>query len=713
MLSNSSIQSRKILTAPVGQNLLDGIRMLRKKPNAKGVNMIHSYPQALKESHVEEHFSISIEDPFRSLENDLSPHTISWLEAQQNLTEEYLNQYPYRKDMLKRLKELVDYPKLSPPYKMGDWYYYSRNNGLQNQWVYYRRATMNDAEEIFFDPNTLSQDGTTRASWCGFSRDYRYFSFLVSPSGADAGEIWTLDTYSKEFIPDKITDVRHSGVSWWKDGFFYSRYDNTQDYQSQDANMKIYYHKLGEDNAQDSLIYEDPENPLRYHHIWVSDDEKTLFLYSTKGTRSSRILYRAAEGDNPWQTLFEGFEYDAFIFDAYEEGFVYLFTNKHAPNYRLLKVDLRRPQEENWQEIIPQRDYLLASAQLAGGKLLAIFSKDVSSQIEVFDTAGNYLYPIPMPYQGAAYLHVLKKEEDEAYFGFDSFIHPHEYYHYNIKDSKLTYYHCDPIKADVSKIVSKQVFYPSLDGTMIPLTIIYREGMIRNGLNPCLLYGYGGFNISLMPSFSDTRVALLEKGFIYAIANLRGGGEYGEAWHEAGMKLQKQNVFNDFIAAAQYLIQEGYTSSQKLAINGGSNGGLLVGACLTQRPDLFKVAVPQKGVLDMLRYHKFTCGWGWMGEYGNPDEEEHFKNLLAYSPLHNIKAGQKYPATMITTADHDDRVIPGHSFKFAATLQEKADPGNPVLLYTQVQSSHGPSSTTKSLELTADVYSFICMTLGV
>ncbi|MBP7117857.1 MAG: S9 family peptidase [Candidatus Cloacimonetes bacterium] len=675
--------------------------------------MIHRYPQALKESHVEEHFSISIEDPFRSLENDLSPHTISWLEAQQNLTEEYLNQYPYRKDMLKRLKELVDYPKLSPPYKMGDWYYYSRNDGLQNQWVYYRRATMIDAEEIFFDPNTLSQDGTTRASWCGFSRDYRYFSFLVSPSGADAGEIWTLDTYSKEFIPDKITDVRHSGVSWWKDGFFYSRYDNTQDYQSQDANMKIYYHKLGEDNAQDSLIYEDPENPLRYHHIWVSDDEKTLFLYSTKGTRSSRILYRAAEGDSPWQTLFDGFEFDAFIFDAYEEGFVYLFTNKHAPNYRLLKVDLRRPQEENWQEIIPQRDYLLASAQLAGGKLLAIFSKDVSSQIEVFDTAGNYLYPIPMPYQGAAYLHVLKKEEDEAYFGFDSFIHPHEYYHYNIKDSKLTYYHCDPIKADVSKIVSKQVFYPSLDGTMIPLTIIYREGMIRNGLNPCLLYGYGGFNISLMPSFSDTRVALLEKGFIYAIANLRGGGEYGEAWHEAGMKLQKQNVFNDFIAAAQYLIQEGYTSSQKLAINGGSNGGLLVGACLTQRPDLFKVAVPQMGVLDMLRYHKFTCGWGWMGEYGNPDEEEHFKNLLAYSPLHNIKAGQKYPATMITTADHDDRVIPGHSFKFAATLQEKADPGNPVLLYTQGQSSHGPSSTTKSLELTADVYSFICMTLGV
>jgi len=675
--------------------------------------VVPSYPITPKEDVTEDHFGIRIEDPYRKLENDRSEVTAAWLKEQQTVTDDFLSRYPHRKAMLERLKELIDYPKQSVPYKMGDWYYYSRNDGLQNQWVLYRKASLGGVEEVFLDPNTLSEDGTTRASWCGYSKDYRYFSFMVSPSGADAGEIWTMDSRTKAFLPDKITNVRHSGASWWKDGFFYSRYDNTQDYQSQDANMKIYYHKLGEDNAEDRLIYEDPENPLRYHHIWVSDDEKTLFLYSTKGTRSSRILYRAAEGDSPWQTLFDGFEFDAFIFDAYEEGFVYLFTNKHAPNYRLLKVDLRRPQEENWQEIIPQRDYLLASAQLAGGKLLAIFSKDVSSQIEVFDTAGNYLYPIPMPYQGAAYLHVLKKEEDEAYFGFDSFIHPHEYYHYDIKDNKLTFFHCDPIKADVSKIVSEQVFYPSLDGTMIPLTLIYREGMVRNGLNPCLLYGYGGFSISLMPSFSDTRVALLEKGFIYAIANLRGGNEYGEAWHEAGMKLNKQNVFDDFIAAAEYLIREGYTSSQKLAINGGSNGGLLVGACLTQRPDLYKVAVPQMGVLDMLRYHKFTCGWGWMKEYGNPEEAEHFKNLLAYSPLHNIKAGQKYPATMITTADHDDRVIPGHSFKFAATLQEKADPGNPVLLYTQGQSSHGPSSTTKSLELTADVYSFICMTLGV
>ncbi|MDD3097360.1 MAG: prolyl oligopeptidase family serine peptidase [Candidatus Cloacimonetes bacterium] len=675
--------------------------------------VVPNYPITPKEDVSEEHFGIRIEDPYRRLEDDSAEETVAWLKEQQVVTEGFLSRYPHRKAMLERLKELIDYPKQSVPYKMGDWYYYSRNDGLQNQWVLYRKASLDGVEEVFLDPNTLSEDGTTSASWCGYSKDYRYFSFRVSPSGADAGEIWTMDSRTKAFLPDKITNVRHSGAYWWKDGFFYSRYDNTQDYQSQDANMKIYYHTLGQDNAQDRLIYQDPDDPLRFHHIWVSDDEKTLFLYSTKGTRGSRILYRAAEGDSPWQTLFEGFEFDAFVFDAYENGFVYMYTNKHAPNFRLLKVDLSRPQEENWQEIIPERDYLLVSAQLAGGKLLAIFTKDVSSQIEVFDTAGNYLYPIPMPYQGAAYLHVLKKEEDEAYFGFDSFIHPHEYYHYDIKDNKLTYFHCDPIKADVSKIVSEQVFYPSLDGTMIPLTIIYREGMVRNGLNPCLLYGYGGFSISLMPSFSDTRVALLEKGFIYAIANLRGGNEYGEAWHEAGMKLNKQNVFDDFIAAAEYLIRGGYTSSQKLAINGGSNGGLLVGACLTQRPDLYKVAVPQVGVLDMLRYHKFTCGWGWMAEYGNPEEEEHFKNLLAYSPLHNIKAKQKYPATMITTADHDDRVIPGHSFKFAATLQEKADPGNPVLLYTQFQSSHGTSSTTKSLELIADVYSFICMTMGV
>ena len=671
------------------------------------------YPQSPKEDIVEVYYGIRLEDPYRWLEDDRSEKTSAWLQAQQALTEDFLNQYPQRKAIFKRLQELIDYPKLAPPFKIGDWFYYSRNDGLQNQWVMYRKATMDGAEELFFDPNILSEDGTTRASWCGYSKDNRYFSFLVSPSGADAGEIWTMDTISKEFLPDKITDVRHSGASWWRDGFFYSHYDSKQDYQSQDSNMKLYYHKLGDDPTQDKLIYEDTENPLRFHHIKVSDDERYFYLYSSEGTKGSRIMFRSAEGDHPWQMLFEGFEYNAFVFDAYEEGFVYLFTNKHAPNFRLLKVDLSRPQEENWQEIIPQRDYLLESAQLAGGKLIAIFTKDVQSRIEVFEPDGSFLYPIAMPYQGTAYLHVLKKEYEEAYLGVDSYVRPHEYYHYDIKTNKMTFFHCDPIKADINKIISEQIFYPSKDGTMIPLTIIYMKGMEKNGKNPCLLYGYGGFNHGLMPSFNDTRIALLEKGFIVAIANLRGGGEYGEAWHEAGMKLNKQNVFDDFISAAEYLIQEGHTSSEKLAINGGSNGGLLVGACLTQRPELFRVAVPQKGVFDMLRYHKFTCGWGWIPEYGNPEEEEQFKNLLAYSPLHNIKAGQKYPATMITTADHDDRVIPGHSFKFAATLQEKADASNPVLLYTQFQSSHAPSSTTKSLELLADLYSFIFMNLGL
>ncbi len=672
-----------------------------------------SYPHTPKEDVVEEHFGIRIEDPYRWLEDDRSEKTSAWLKAQQALTEDFLNQYPHRKAIFKRLQELIDYPKLAPPHKMGDWYYYSKNDGLQNQWVMYRKATMDGAEELFFDPNTLSEDGTTRASWCGYSKDYRYFSFMVSPSGADAGEIWTMDTRSKEFISDKITDVRHSGASWWKDGFFYAHYDSKQDYQSQDANMKLYYHKLGDDIAQDTLIYEDADNPLRYHHLAVSDDETILYLYSSQGTRGRRIMYRAAEGETEWKTLFAGFEDDAYVFDAYEEGFVYLVTNKHAPNFRLLKVDLNRPQEENWQEIIPQRDYVLESVQLAGGKLIAVFTRDVQSLIEVFDPKGNFLNQIPMPYQGTASFYAHRKEDTEAFFCFDSFIRPSEYYHYDIVGNKLTFYHCDPIKADIKKIVSEQLFYPSKDGTIIPLTIIYMKGMVKNGLNPCLLYGYGGFNISLMPYFTDTRVAMLEKGFIYAIANLRGGAEYGETWHEAGMLGKKQNVFDDFIAAAEFLIREGYTSTEKLAINGGSNGGLLVGACLTQRPELFKVALPQMGVLDMLRYHKFTCGWGWMVEYGDPEKEEHFKNLLTYSPLHNIKAGLKYPATMITTADHDDRVVPGHSFKFAATLQEKADPGNPVLLYTQCQSSHGPSSTTKALEQLAGVYSFICMNLGV
>ncbi|MDD2228175.1 MAG: prolyl oligopeptidase family serine peptidase [Candidatus Cloacimonetes bacterium] len=672
------------------------------------------YPQTRKEPIVEEFFGTKVADPYRWLEDDNSPETLAWVKEQQAVTEAILNEYPKRKAMLTRLQELHNYAKMSHPTKRGAWYYYSRNDGLQNQWVTYRKRTLDGAEELFLDPNALSADGTTTASAVGRSKDNRYFTYQISKAGADAGEFWIMDTETKTFLDDKLLNMKFSGAAWYKDGYFYSRYDDDTESRNQNTNQKIYYHKLGESKDQDTLIYEDPEHPLRFNSAAVSDDLNYLFIHVSEGTSGNNILYKSlSEDGSQFKALYKGFSFDAHHMDAYEEGFIYLFTNKDAKNFRLLKVNLENPAEENWEEIIPQREYLLESASIVGQKIIAIFTEDVQSRIEVLDLAGKFLYPISMPYQGTAQFTYAEKEDSEGYFYFSSYVRPYESYHYDVANNKLQHYHTDSIKAELGDIVSEQIFFASKDGTKVPMSLIYKKGMQKNGANPVFLYGYGGFNISLMPEFSLNQVALIEQGFICVIVNLRGGGEYGESWHEQGMLLSKQNVFDDFIAAAEYLIKEGYTNPDKIAINGGSNGGLLVGACLTQRPDLFKVAVPAMGVLDMLRYHKFTCGWGWMVEYGNPDEEEQFHNILKYSPLHNVKAADKYPAVMVVTADHDDRVIPGHSFKFAATLQEKISSDLPLLLYTQFQSAHGASSMSKGLEKTADIFSFILKYLEV
>ncbi len=615
---------------------------------------------------------------------------------------------PERRQILARLKELNDYPKQGCPYKLGEWYYISRNDGLQNQWVTYRKRTLDGEEELFFDPNTLSEDGTTNAHMVGLQRDFKYITYMITTAGSDAGELRIMDTATKTWLPDYLPEMKHTGAAWYKDGFFYSRYDAEEDYQKQDKNQKIYYHKLGDSKAEDKLFYEDPEHPLRYLHAIVSDDERYIFIYIAEGTHGTEIKYKKLDEPNAeYRTLLAGFEFSGHVEEAFEADFVYLMTNKGAKNYRLLKVNLLNPDEQNWQEIIPEREYVLDGVGIVGHKIFAMFTKDVQSRIEVMDPDGNFLHEIKLPYQGTANFIAIKKEDTEGFFYFSSFIHPDECYHYDITANKLTFFHSDPIKADVSQITSEQVFYPSKDGTRIPMTLIYNKGMVKNGQNPLYLYGYGGFNNALMPYFSTDRTVFLEKGGIYVITNLRGGSEYGETWHEAGMLLNKQNVFDDFIAAAEFLIRENYTCPEKIAIAGGSNGGLLIGACLLQRPDLFRVAVPSMGVLDMLRFHKFTCGWGLITDYGNPDEEQHFHNLLSYSPLHNVKEGARYPATMVVTADHDDRVIPGHSFKFAATLQEKAASDLPLLLYTQIQSAHGCSNLTKRLELVADTWTFV------
>jgi prolyl oligopeptidase len=671
------------------------------------------YPETKKEQIEDAFFGVKVKDPYRWLEDDHSPETMEWVKKQQELTESVLNEYPERRDFLQRLKELNDYQKESTPVKLGEWYYFLKNDGLQNQWVIYRKRTLASEAELFFDPNTLSEDGTTGAYRAGNSRDYKYFVYMINEAGADAGEFWLLDSEKKEFLKEKLVKMKFTGASWYREGFFYSRFDNEEDFK-QTRNQKVYYHKLGDRQEDDKLIYEDKENPQRFLGAYVSDDEKYLFIYVSEGTSGEAVIFKPLDDENAgFQTLFEGYEYDCRIYDGYEEDTFYIFTNKNAQNYRLLKVNLKSPGEENWEEIIPERDYLLEDAEIAGKRIIALFVKDVQSKIEILDPEGIFQKEIELPYQGSAYFVSGKKEDKEGFFVFTSFVRPNEVYHYDIPADKLTFYRRDAVKGDFEDIVSEQVFYESKDGCRVPMTLIHKKGIKKDGNNPVILYGYGGFNVSLMPGFSPNRQLFLEKGGIYVIANLRGGGEYGEKWHKDGMLLKKQNVFDDFIAAAEYLIENKYTNPEKIAINGGSNGGLLVGACMLQRPDLFKVAVPSMGVLDMLRFHKFTCGWGWMVEYGNPEEEEHFHNLLKYSPLHNVKEGVKYPATMVVTADHDDRVVPGHSFKFAAALQEKGDQELPLLLYTQIQSAHGASSMTKGLEMSADVMAFVCKYLRV
>lgn len=664
------------------------------------------YPQTKKEDIEEEHFGVKIKDPYRWLEDDNSAETISWVKKQQQLTESILDEYPARHKTLERLKELNDYEKITAPVKRGNWYYFGKNDGLQNQYVIFRKKSLDAEPELFFDPNTLSKDGTTTAAIVGFSKNYRYAAFHISQAGADDGEFWIMDVESKSFLDDKLYNMRMTGAAWYKDGFFYSRYDNEQDYNEQDRNQKVYYHKLGDSQENDKLIYEDPEHPLRYNQAQVADDQRYLFIVVSEGTSGSNVLYKSLDHDTGFKTLVSGFEYEYEIIDDYEKDHFFVYTNQNAANYRLMRVNLSIS-GDNWQEVIPERDYLLKSVSIAGSKIIAIFVKDVFSKIEVRDLQGNFLHEIEMPYQGTAYFICAEKEYTEGVFAFFSYVRPNQRFHYDILSSKLTFLNEDPVKADYKDLISEQIFFESKDGCKVPMTLIYKNHLKKTGDNPVHLYGYGGYNISLSPMFDVNSMVLLEKGGIMVVVNLRGGGEYGESWHKQGMLLDKQNVFDDFICAAEYLIRENYTNPGKIAISGASNGGLLVAACMLQRPDLFKAALPMMGVLDMLRFHKFTCGWGWMVEYGNPEEETDFNNLLKYSPLHNVREGVKYPATMVVTADHDDRVIPGHSLKFAATLQEKADQELPLLLYTQFASSHASSSLTKHLEMAADVYSFM------
>jgi prolyl oligopeptidase len=675
-----------------------------------------------KDSTVDNYFGVEIADPYRWLENDTAPEVISWVAKQNEVTFNYLNQIPFREEIKTRLTEIWNYEKFSAPFKEGDYWYFGKNNGLQNQSVIYRTKDIENVSkaEVFLDPNKLSEDGTVSLASLSFSKDHKFAAIGISKSGSDWNEIFVINLLTLEKTKDVINWVKFSGATWFKSGFFYSRYDEPvkgKDFSNKNEFMKIYYHEMGTQQSEDKLVYEDKAHPLRYFNASVSEDESFLFINISEGTSGSEILVKSIKDQDylkgSFNILCKGFtnNYGVVTNDGNK---ILVLTDYKAPKYRLVAIDPTQPEEKNWEVRIAEGKNLLENVTSAGGDLIANYLVDASTRLKHYDIMGKLKSEIELPGIGTASTGGCKANENLITYNYISFTEPGKIKFYDLKTMDQKSWGAEIKYAfDPNQFETKQVFYTSKDGTKVPMFIMHKKGMKLDGNNPTLLYGYGGFNINLTPSFSISRMMFLERGGVYAIANLRGGGEYGEEWHQAGMLGKKQTVFDDFIAAAEYLIAEKYTQSSKLAINGGSNGGLLVGACMTQRPELFKAAIPAVGVLDMLRYHKFTIGWGWAVEYGSSDNKEQFDYLLKYSPLHNIKEGVSYPATLIMTADHDDRVVPAHSFKFAETLQEKAKKEDtPHLIRIDSKAGHGAGKpTAKLIEDATDMYSFILWNL--
>ena len=681
------------------------------------------YPQTEKVDSVDTYFGTTVEDPYRWLEDDNSEETKAWVKAQNEVTNSFLEQIPFRSKIQERLTELWDYPKVSAPSKHGDYYYSFKNSGLQAQSVMYQMNSLEDEGRVFLDPNTFSDDGTVSLSGLSFSNDNKYLAYGISKGGSDWNEWFVMDIASGELLSDKINWTKFGGASWFGDhGFFYTKFPEPKEGEAlsgANRNGKIYYHTLGTDQGDDLLIWEDPENPTYYNFGGVSDGDDYFILTQSMGTHGENLKVlplttpEALTEKPDFISVVDDFENDHSTVEA-EDGRLIVRTNYQAPNYRLVEVDLSNPTKDNWKDFIAEQESVMQGASRAGTKLFVSYLKDASTHIYIHDFTGAQLGKVELPTLGSAGGFSAKKEETELFYTFTSFTYPATIFKYDIENNTSELYRQSEVKFDPSGYETREVFYKSKDGEQVHMFLTHKKGIELDGKRPTLLYGYGGFNISLTPSFSITNLILLENGGVYAQANLRGGGEYGEEWHKGGMLLNKQNVFNDFIAAAEYLIDEGYTDSDHLAIRGGSNGGLLVGACMVQRPELFKVALPAVGVLDMLRYHKFTVGAGWAVEYGSSDEEVHFNNLIKYSPYHNLKEGTAYPATLVMTADHDDRVVPAHSFKFAARLQEYDNGPNPVMIRVETSAGHGAGkSTQQSIEEYTDLWSFIFYNMGI
>ncbi|MEN0005438.1 MAG: prolyl oligopeptidase family serine peptidase [Bacteroidota bacterium] len=668
-----------------------------------------NYPETATIEHEDDYHGTVVKDPYRWLEVDTAADVESWVKEQNKVTYGYLENIPFRKNIEERYTELFNYPKLSSPFRAGDYYFFNKNDGLQNQSVIYYQKGLDGEPEVFIDPNALSDDGTVAIGLIGFSEDDKYVAYTQSEGGSDWREIRVMEIATKKEMPDVLKWVKFSGAAWDGNGFYYSRYPAPEEGMELSGNNQfhsIYYHELGTDQSEDELIYEDREKPYMYHWCGTTEDNKYLVMYAAPGTDGYATYIKDLRNGGDFQTLAEGYSNKTTLV-KHLDGKMLALTDLDAPNYRLVSIDLAQPEPENWVDVIPESENLLQSATTGGGQLFVNYLEKATDRWYRMAYDGSNKEEIELPGLGSAGGFGGKEDNDVMFYAFTSFTYPNTIFKYDVKTGQSEQFYKAQLKFDPAEYVEKQVTYKSKDGTPVTMFVVHKKGIEMNGENPTYLYGYGGFNVSLTPSFSTSRIILLENGGVFAMPNLRGGGEYGEAWHKDGMLEKKQNVFDDFIAAAEYLIDEGYTSSDKLAIAGGSNGGLLVGACMTQRPDLFAVAFPAVGVMDMLRYHKFTVGKGWIPEYGSSDDPEQFKTLVAYSPLHNLKPGVEYPATMVTTADHDDRVVPAHSFKFAAQLQQSHAGDNPVLIRIATDAGHGAGKpTAKIIEEQADIWSF-------
>ena len=676
-----------------------------------------NYPETQKKPVIDVFFDQEVVDNYRWLEDDRSEETADWVAAQNDVTFDYLDKIPFREQLKERLTGLWNYEKIGTPFKEGKYTYFYKNDGLQNQYVIYRYADKIENAEVFLDPNSFSEDGTTSLAGLSFSKNSSLAAYSISEGGSDWRRVLVMNSETKEIIEDTINDLKFSGIQWkGNEGFYYSSYDKPEgsELSAKTDQHKLYFHKIKTPQSEDVVVFGGVESEKnRYIGAQVTEDDAYLIVSASESTSGNKLLFKdLRKANSPLVLLTDGYENDHYLLDS-DGDRLFIVTNFNAPNQKVVEANASKPEQEHWKDFIPETDYVLSPSS-GSGFFFAEYMVDAISKIHQYDSKGINLGEVSLPGVGSVSGFSGEKEDAILYYRFTNYANPSSIYAYNPLTQKSELYWNPPIDFDPSMYESKQVFYESKDSTKVPMIITYKKGIELNGKNPTILYGYGGFNISLTPSFSIPNAVWMEQGGVYAVPNLRGGGEYGKAWHNAGTKLQKQNVFDDFIAAAEYLIAEKYTSSEYLAIRGGSNGGLLVGSTMTQRPDLMRVALPAVGVLDMLRYHTFTAGAGWAYDYGTAeDSKEMFDYLKGYSPVHNVKAGTSYPATLITTGDHDDRVVPAHSFKFAAELQDKHEGKNPVMIRIETNAGHGAGTpVTKSIDQYADIFGFTLYNMG-